>query len=172
MPTVVAFEPPLQPRRLGTCESCHRRPACITLIWPDTSFDVCPPCAPPPQPASAALQADAQYVLLAAARTLRTSRIATQGQRLSADGDCDVVAALTLAAGGAVEGSGHLTPPEEAETTRALNETFTQLADHLAQGTWPADPLLLIDAWQSGPGLTGQIAADTVRNAARSRTAG
>lgn len=170
MLTVVQPSPPQQMKARSTCESCQRRPACVTLRWPDASFDVCQNCAALAPPLEVTLLTEAaREVLLTAARTLTTSRFAARGLRLTSDGDCDVVAAVMLAAGGAINESGRLLPLEEQPAARVYREALTQLARHLAQRTWPDDPVLLIDAWQAGPDVNGPIAVATIRAAAARR---
>lgn len=109
-------------------------------------------------------------VLLGAARTVVTSRPAPRGRRLTCDGGCDVLAALTLAAGGTVNEAGRPTPPSEPQPARHLRRVLAHLADQLsgcAVGrSWAGDPVELIDAWQASPELSAQTMAATLQTLA------
>lgn len=113
--------------------------------------------APPPPPPAVG------EVLRAAACIVTTSRPARKGPRLTADGACDVVAALTLAVGGTVDETGRPAAPEERPAAQLLRQVLTRLASHLAAQAWDDDPVPLIDAWQASPDATGRSAATTLR---------
>lgn len=109
-------------------------------------------------------------VLRAAAHTVLTSPPSTRGRRLSCDGGCDVVAALVLAYGGAVDEFGRPADPTERPAVRLLRKALHRLADQLAGCApgrpWDGDPVALIDAWQADRSLTRSARAAALGEAA------
>lgn len=119
---------------------------------------------------AAAAERAEREVLRAAARTVLTSPPSPRGRRLSRNGGCDVVAALVLAAGGAVDQTGRPTDPTERAAAELLRRALRRVADQVAGcatgRTWTGDPVVLIDAWQAHPGLSRSARAAVLTAAA------